>query len=160
MKITNNYDGSSGVYVCALPNEESKNNFLNIIKSTNPPFELTYFNDEAHMTLVYSRDARLDVDGLVFPNELFALPIKFEFWDGHDNDGYLVMSFISKPASDFHNKLLENGAKHSFDDYHPHMTIVHGINKNLVNDWIDNANKSFQSTLVKFDTIKISNCKK
>lgn len=163
MKIVNKgYTGNSGIYVSVSPDDESKKYIREMVKSLNPPFPLDIFDDEAHMTIMYSRNECIDEDQLQFPESIVALPLKFEYWDGHDNDGYLVLKMISKPASDLHQHILELGAEHSFDDYMPHMTIIHGIYnyKKEINDWLKTVNGKCMCHLVYFNKLTIDNCKK
>lgn len=163
MKIVNKgYTGNSGTYVSVSPDDESKKYIREMVKSLNPPFPLDIFDDEAHMTIMYSRHECIDEDQLQFPESIVALPLKFEYWDGHDNDGYLVLKMISKPASDLNQHLLDLGAEHSFDDYTPHMTIIHGIYdyKDKINTWLNSIKGKLHSRLVYFNKITIDNCKK
>lgn len=161
MRKTSDYDGVSGVYVSVNPSENSKAFIRKLISDTKPPFSLDQFDEEAHTTIMYSRNATIDEGRLKIPSDISALPVKLEFWDGHDNDGYLVLSLISKPAKDFHDEVLALGAEHSFKDYHPHMTIRHGLNKESVVGWIEGANDHIKTNtkLIWFDEVKISNCK-
>lgn len=161
MKKKSDYNGQSGVYVSVNPTEESKKFIKNLILSTKPPFQLGQFEDEAHTTIMYSRKAKIDEGKLKIPGNFSALPVKLEFWDGHDGDGYVVLSLISKQAEEFHNEILSLGAEHSFKDYHPHMTILHGLNKDKVSGWIDGANEYIKKNtkLIWYDTVNVGNCK-
>lgn len=162
MKIFNKgYTGKSGIYVSVSPDDGSKNSIREIVKSFNPPFPLDIFDDDAHMTIMYSRHDYIDENKLQIPESIVALTSKFEYWDGHDNDGYLVLKMISKPASDLHQHILELGAEHSFDDYMPHMTIIHGIYnyKKEINEWLQKVNKESILKLVYFNKLTIDNCK-
>lgn len=156
------YKGDSGIYVSVLPTDDSKNVIRETIKNLNPPFPLDMFDDNAHMTIMYSRDEHIDEDQLQLPDSIIALPIKFEYWDGHDNDGYLVLKMISKPASELNEHIISLGAEHSFADYTPHMTIIHKIYdyRDKINEWLEEANKNLNSKLVYFNTAVIDNCKK
>lgn len=156
------YNGESGVYVAVLPTQESKTQILNMIKDLNPPFPLKSFDDEAHMTVVYSRNEHIDSSKIIIPEEIIALSIKFEYWDGHDKDGYLVLKMISEPAQKLHDHILMLGAEHSFKEYSPHMTIIHGISeyKSNIIKWINEINKKFISKIIIFNTMTIDNCKR
>lgn len=163
MKILNNgYDGIGGIYVSVIPDNTSKTHIGEYVKSLSPPFPLDIFDDEAHMTVMYSRTAGIDVNKLEIPKDIVALPLKFEYWDGHDGDGYLVLSMISKPASELHDHILSLGAEHSFEDYSPHMTIIHGISKYKkdITEWLEDANKNFKMNLIHFNMLQYNKCKR
>lgn len=162
MKILNKgYTGNSGIYISVSPDEHSKDTIREMISKLNPPFPLDIFDDEAHMTIMYSRSETIDEDQLQTPDSITALPIKFEYWDGHDKDGYLVLKMVSEPASHFHQHLLDLGAEHSFDDYTPHMTIIHGVYKfrDKINEWLKSIEGKYGSHLVYFNKLTIDNCK-
>jgi len=162
MKIENKgYYGVGGIYISVLPDNTSKSHIGEYVKSLLPPFPLDIFHDEAHMTVMYSKTSGIDVEQMVAPDEIVALPIKFEYWDGHDRDGYLVLSMVSKPASDLHDHILSLGAEHNFDDYSPHMTIIHGIGKykKEIIEWINKSNKNFKMDLIHFNTLQYNRCK-
>jgi aryl carrier-like protein len=47
----------------------------------------------------------------------------FEYWDGHDSDGYLVAVLTSDSLTRLHEEWKRRGARHSFDDYLIHVTL-------------------------------------
>lgn len=116
---------SGGTYVCVLPNAMSKIRLLQIGRLLG--FDLRGDLDELHSTLMYSRghfpfDDRVDTR-LEHP----ATIVDIEHWDGHDNDGYLVLKLKSQSLQERHRYWLDNGLVHSFEDYTPHVTLASGI---------------------------------
>lgn len=51
---------------------------------------------------------------------------KYEYWDGHDNEGYLVAQLVAPDLVRWHNAFADLGAKATFDDYIPHVTLLTG----------------------------------
>ena len=113
------YTGTSGVYVSAIPSDKSVEAIFDLIHEVSPmhthlPIEmLSEFIYEAHMTIMYSRNQTIDVDAFKVDDEILALAHEFDYWSGHDGDGYIVLKVKSAPASKLHDSILEQGAEHS-----------------------------------------------
>jgi hypothetical protein len=84
-----------------------------------PPLEL-------HATLVYSQDSPSveACNHLVDPERHFdGVVTGTEMYEGHDNDGYLVLLIDSPSLQKRHKQWKEIGASHSFDAYKCHITL-------------------------------------
>lgn len=160
--IKTKYTGTSGIYTSATPSIESVSKIVALLESADYPFSLDKFKDEAHMTIMYCRNEAIDADSVSVEDEIIALPLRFEHWNGHDNNGYIVLKCVSKPASDLHDHILGLGAEHSFSDYTPHITISTDVGTTDVTELIEKLTtlvKSKPVFLVNFDTINIEDCK-
>ena len=163
------YTGTNGTYVSITPTQESKRALADLIERHHPGiFDLSKFVYQAHMTIVYSREyvMKLDpfIDGVQQVDFMHGLPIKFEFWDGHDGDGYMVLKLVSKDATQLNKLAISAGAKHSFDDYTPHITIQDKLNhaKNFNKSIVDEMNEHINqyASLLEFNKIIIDDIRK
>lgn len=116
---------SSGTYVCVLPDDESRgflSHIANSLRVHADPYEL-------HSTLMYAKGC-FPKNASYSRRATFGARIKgIEYWDGHDNDGYLVVILDSPGLVNRHRYWTEHGLKHSFDDYTPHVTLATRIEK-------------------------------
>lgn len=114
----------SGAYVSVTPDNDGIRTLSEIAITLGVVTDV----DKLHCTLSYARDcvptARA-VPTLHFGAKVAGL----EFWDGHDNDGYLVVILDSPDLVARNRYWTEQGLKHSFDDYTPHSTLIHKIDK-------------------------------
>jgi hypothetical protein len=162
---SNEYTGTSGIYVAAIPTKSDVEHISSLVKSLDAPFSLDKFNKEAHMTINYSRKKSVDVESIKFPdNGLVGLGFKLDYWLGHDEAGYVVLRVISKGASDLHEHVLSLGAEHSFSTYDSHMTICDSAatkDPDVITNWINKANDYLKtnSFIIHFDSFTISDCK-
>lgn len=116
---------SGGTYVCVLPNAMSKIRLLQIGRLLGE--DLRDQLDELHTTLMYSR-GHFPINDRPNPRlEHQATIVDIEHWDGHDNDGYLVLKLKSQSLQERHRYWSDNGLVHSFEDYTPHVTLASGI---------------------------------
>lgn len=124
MRISLSYTGKSGLYVSVTP--VGMISVLSRLREFRIPN--LYGISKLHATLLYSRDR---APALVVAQQLLtsgqgtrypAKPIKFEYWEGHDKVGYLVLKLESKALVERHKEWAELG-QHSFE-YTPHMTIA------------------------------------
>lgn len=170
MKINQStYNGNSGIYIAVEPTHESMKKIHDVLLTLNCPVPLDQFKDEAHMTVVYSRQQAIKdltaVHKFASDNPTInALTTQLEFWEGHDKSGYLVLKMTSALSRMLNGIAINSGAKHSFDDYTPHMTILNGFNEDQqskIQEWIKTANGILTSIpfLVEFDKIIIDDCK-
>jgi hypothetical protein len=66
----------------------------------------------------FARDLSIKAD------QKFVAFIKgIEFWDGHDGDGYLVVTLDSPDLQELNRDWAARGLVHSFPDYSPHVTL-------------------------------------
>jgi hypothetical protein len=145
MKISTRYSGLSGLYACVYP-ARGLRQYLEIVENHIPEVQI---QDELHCTLMYSRNAQpspLIAAQLVNtgPSSFYAIPKCFDYWDGHDNEGYLVLRVESEALNKRHMEWRRAGARHSFPDYESHITMCtgHKVSKELLasmNESLDNS---------------------
>lgn len=157
------FNGNSGVYVSAIPVDTDIVYIKNLVSKLDPDFSLDKFYDEAHMTIVYSRDSTISIKDInIDEKEFVGLCYKFEYWSGHDSSGYVVLRLFCKSASDVHNHILDIGAEHSFASYDPHITICDecSTNESDILKWIDKANTFIDKNqfVIRFNKINIEDC--
>ena len=134
------FDGTKGCYVSVSVLQDPE-----IRLPVNLPWSL---GSDLHCTIVYSREsapsypeALYDVDDKTV---YIAKLVELEYWDGHDNDGYLVAK-LDCPELNARNKFwIAKGCKHSFDDYTPHVTLAKNF---LVTDQLRDMIASFNIAL-------------
>lgn len=83
--------------------------------------------ENLHCTIIYGKGYNPNIDEVKQLNKTFK-PISgtiydFDYWDGHDNIGYLVLKVSSDYLIDRHNKYKKLGVKPTFD-YSPHITLA------------------------------------
>lgn len=125
-KTYRSYTGEVGCYVSVVPDVDSQ------MKLVDWAQRLGYWLDPVqestlHCTIVYSKDgAPLSYD--IDPRACFKARLRgFEFWEGHDNSGYLVATLESPALAERHNYWVAAGADHSFSEYAPHVTLLRGV---------------------------------
>tara|TARA_B100000700_G_scaffold88627_1_gene99935 strand:- start:51726 stop:52160 length:435 start_codon:yes stop_codon:yes gene_type:complete len=78
-----------------------------------------------HSTLMYSPELAPEPDTFTsYPSRATAQCRKVEYFPGHNNAGYLVATLDSDDLQSEHLRLKENGAKHTYDPYKPHVTLA------------------------------------
>lgn len=158
------YTKENGIYVCAELSKKSLDVLNKWLIETNPPFSIEYYQNEAHMTIMYSKHSYANLKFLEFPTDnIFGLSIAFEYWEGHDKDGYVVLKIISDAAKNLNKRISDSGAEHSFNDYTSHVTINNKVGPvtDDVKHWLEIATAKIKKTpfILEFDAIKISDCK-
>ena len=162
--------GNGSTYACLVPASGETKRLLDLVVSTRPPFNPTTLRDGAHVTLVYSREAQVDVTaldagmlGIQFPC-VEARVVSVEYWEGHDKDGYAVLKLDSPQAAALNKSFQAAGAKHSFDDYQAHMTICGKVGPQTaeVSEWLQRINKYLDGNKFElcFDKVKVEDIKK
>lgn len=115
---------SSGAYVSVMPDAQGLQTLANIAVALGVVSD----PDEMHCTLSYAKGCT--TKAVANPNLRFGAKIKgIEYWDGHDNDGYLVVMLYSSDLKNRNRYWTARGLKHSFQDYTPHTTLVSKIEK-------------------------------
>lgn len=174
-------------YASLLPVKGSTQHLLSVIVNTMPPFDPNTLREYPHVTLVYSRDAGIEIApprvtdttnpaAIVEDDEidLQSLAAEYpnvvgkvtgvEYWEGHDKDGYAVLKLDCPDASSISGLLQMAGAKHSFDEYQAHMTICGKVGPltPAVTEWMDRANKALASEKIEvtFDRMVIEDSRK
>lgn len=144
------FSGQSGLYASVVPVYGTRD-LWSRLTDTFKKFEvIPEPEDELHVTLMYSREHAPDVFHLenMFADPLHSIhakPSRLEYWNGHDNDGYVVLHLESEDLHRRHAHYKEIGCTHSFEDYAPHMTVVKGLdNTPDVQAAIDEINKHLQ----------------
>lgn len=154
----NNYDPQRGVYAAAFMTKTSERLLRNKLRLNN--------RHELHCTLVYSREVPIGeeqvqtlMNGLMrdqLPNQK-AEVVEVVKWDGHDG-AYVVMKLKSKGLTDIHKRLKKAGAKHSFPDYQPHVTL---FDKRMATEMsekdVECLNQSLKGIVFYFDRILLEN---
>ena len=116
---------SSGTYVCALPDKDAVATLLRI----GDYLGIKVDSSELHCTLSYAKGC-FPKGAKTSKSRQFTAVVKgLEFWDGHDNDGYLVVLLESPSLTQRNQYWAAHGLKHSFDDYSPHVTLVSKLDK-------------------------------
>lgn len=116
---------SSGTYVCVLPDEESTATLLRI----GDYLGIKVDSSELHCTLSYAKGCFPKQAKTSKARRFSARIAGLQFWDGHDNDGYLVVMLDSLSLIQRNQYWAAHGLKHSFDDYSPHVTLVSKLDK-------------------------------
>lgn len=165
LKVNNSYGGSGGIYVSAIPTKESIDTIMGFLKSNGYPLSLDKFQEDAHMTIMYSKKASINTNEIIVPDSIIALSLELDIWDGHDHDGYLVLKVTSNPAKELHDHLDTLGGEHSFKTYEPHISINSKLysesDPRTIKDWSMTVNGLLrnQPFLVRFDSLNIEDCK-
>lgn len=118
---------------------------------------------DVHCTVMYSTKSIDNNIAKQFSKNLYnGYAKKFEYWDGHDNAGYLVLKLESDDLSSEHKRLKENGCKPTFDSYSPHITIQTPIEKQKAQKMVDIGNNDLDNKGLplkfhnqKLDTLKL-----
>ena len=116
---------SGGTYICVLPDQDSIKTLLRI----GDYLGLRVDSTELHCTLSYARSCFPKAAKTSKRRTFTATITGLQFWDGHDNDGYLVVTLDSPSLVERNRYWAEHGLKHSFDDYSPHVTLVSKLDK-------------------------------
>ena len=116
------YTGSNGLYSAVQPQESSKKFLLALAK------QLGFDIDPAklHVTVMYSKTgANGNVD--CEPERMYRCKFKkLQYWDGHDNKGYISAALESPELEEEHNRLKALGCEPTFTPYEPHCTLWSG----------------------------------
>lgn len=149
---------SSGTYVCALPDNKSRTKLVHISSALGHPISVEE-SEDLHSTVIYSKGAfpsKFDFSRQYFGAKITGL----EFWDGHDNDGYVVVTLDSPDLTAENRRWTTLGLKHSFEDYTPHVTLFSKIDK--TEDLIQRINRltsKVAGTTLIFDQLQLEGLK-
>ena len=128
-------DNENGLYISVIPTAAAVRNLQPIIDAIQS-FGLTYTGmPNLHVTVLYSKTSVTDLDALykgseIDPSNFFVANIlKFEYWEGHKNQGVLVLKLKCPQLEKVHYELREQGYKVSFPDYQPHMTFIDNLHE-------------------------------
>lgn len=116
------FNGQAGLYVSRVLDELSSIKLTDFVHK----YALAEMSEEdfqeLHCTIIGSPDCIVrDLTPVNQP--CAARVIRFEFWEGHDNAGYLVAILQSQALQQIHTLWQARGATHTFEEYQPHITI-------------------------------------
>lgn len=119
------YTSKIGMYSSVAPIPSSVSTLLKWQKELNIRGARQAPQDELHCTVMWSKVVPncegIDVD----PDMDYVAKLDhFEYWDGHDKDGYLVAVLTSPGLSHRHTQWKLRGAVSSFPDYVSHVTLA------------------------------------
>lgn len=115
------YTGEVGCFVSVEPDVDSRMKLTDWINRLG--FELDALEEaRLHCTVMHSRDSA-PLSFSTDPSTYTARLKGFEFWEGHDNAGYLVATLQSAGLSERHSYWQAVGADHRFGVYQPHVTL-------------------------------------
>ena len=121
------FTGDTGVYVSVVPTDGSLIHLSTWAAKLGFPMN-NKEAEELHCTVIYSKIPIDPVLATCNPKKVHTARFShFEYWDGHDKEGYLVCVLQSKDLQELHRKWLSLGAIHSFEDYTPHVTLKTGL---------------------------------
>lgn len=115
-----------GLYISVVPDKESLQKLSEFCKRNFGKVDL----EDIHCTLMYSEVGIARGVALKFSKPRYiAYADYFEYWEGHDKAGYLVLKLRSEELEEEHSRLKVAGCKPTYDIYSPHITIVTPIDK-------------------------------
>lgn len=144
------YTGTAGAYVSVSPIDIYVKVLGKWAEELGFPFDAKRL-DSLHCTVVWSKQTvnNTSVDSSFHH---VAKLNRFEYWDGHDNDGYLVAIFDSPSLVHLNKKWVNRGAAHSFSDYTPHLTLKDKfVPDQELFDKISSLSKKYKGTLISFN---------
>lgn len=119
--------GDNGVYVSRILEPLSVQRLVDFVHEHALCQMSEHDIEELHCTIMYSptgisSDHR-DNDLSPIPLVCAARVVRFEFWPGHDDDGYLVAVLKSDMLQSIHNLWKLRGCIPTFPEYKPHVTV-------------------------------------
>ena len=100
-----------------------------------------------HCTIMYcaKRQCSPGLKRFELPALIASVPISgFEYWDGHDDEGYIV-AVLDSPLMKERNAFWTSvGLKHSFDDYTAHVTLRTGAPAKALKTKIEAINEAYK----------------
>jgi hypothetical protein len=148
-----------GFYSAVHLDQESYQTLSQFCKR-NFPFDLP---DDVHCTVMYSTKSIDPTDSTKYSKPVYqAYADHFEFWDGHDKSGYLVLKLVSTDLQNEHQRLKKLGCNPTFENYSPHITIKTPIEKSMAKPLVDIGNNDLDDLGIKLsftnqtiDTLKL-----
>lgn len=132
----------AGIYCWLDPDEESLLILQRLMRHC--PFKTENLT-KLHTTVLYCKgpiplNIQVPEDRPI-PAELSFL----EIWKDHEDDYIVVGRLVSDELQDLHKSLVDQGLKHSFDDYAPHITLAKGLKLDAAARlWIDQRNRELR----------------
>jgi hypothetical protein len=157
-RVARPYDRTAGTYVYVEPKISDCVNISTWSKHLGIPIPKETLTD-LHCTVMWSKDVTNDAS--CDPSQAHVAQLDhFEYWDGHDGDGYIVAVLTSWDLHQLHNKWKLRGCRHSFPDYMPHVTLMSKIRpSDVLLRRLESASKSLYGTPIVFLNEQIENAK-
>lgn len=141
------YSGAHGFYCCIYPHHQIGLPTLRSIVKTvagvelEDPSKVDKESISFHCTVMYSKSALTGCSvaeaqriARQMTGPVQARVERFNYWDGHDNEGYLVAELYAPDLARWHNVWKDLGAIPTFDEYLPHVTLATGEQAKAVKD--------------------------
>ncbi len=126
MEAALSYDILPSLYVQLVPDAEGLRNIRRIANFLRLPVL-----DDYHCTVMHSpyRGISEAVARVMVSREpeFIAESSGIVWWPGHNNKGYLVLQLFSAALFEFHKRFKRAGARSTFPDYRPHITLAEGV---------------------------------
>ena len=126
MEAAFSYDILPSLYVQLVPDIEGLRNIRRIANFLRLPVL-----DDYHCTVMHSpyRGISEAVARVMVSREpeFIVEPNGIVWWPGHNNKGYLVLQLFSAALFEFHKRFKRAGARSTFPDYRPHITLAEGV---------------------------------
>lgn len=120
---------SAGTYVSVTPNAAAIKYLQQLASALGIPLDAAGC-EELHCTLIHAKGTFANNPAsdpaLVYPARIKDI----QFWNGHNNEGYIVAVLDSPTLEARHKVWLQRGLVHSFADYTPHVTLKTGVKMN------------------------------
>ena len=119
--------GENGIYVSRVPDPLSTERLVDFVHEHALCRMSDRDIDELHCTIMYSptglssEATESDIQPVPFP--VAARIVRFEFWPGHDDDGYLVACLQSDALQSIHKLWRLRGGIPTYSVYQPHITV-------------------------------------
>lgn len=116
-----------GTYAKLVPNEETRNKILIILKMFN--LENHASPHDLHVTVIYSRKECPTLGEASIGLPIVATGKAFSIYPNSDGGKCLVLELESENLHLLHKQLrTEHGATHDFESYNPHITLSYDFN--------------------------------
>lgn len=146
-----------GVYASCTYTESSLEALAEWLEDHIDIIPVPVTSNKIHTTIVYSHK-RFEVSDEHI-DQLNSKIGDFEFKPkgitllGDENSKALVLLLDADPLISIHEKLLEHGASHGFDEYIPHVTIAYEVPENFDVSPIKIPNFTLQPDKIKFEPL-------
>lgn len=120
--------GDNGIYVSRIPEPLSVQRLVDFVHEHALCRMSDKDIDELHCTIMFSpagivNEESKDNDLNAVPFTVAARVVRFEFWPGRDEDGYLVALLQSPALESIHKLWRLRGCIPTFEEFKPHITI-------------------------------------
>jgi hypothetical protein len=116
------YTGEVGCFVSVEPDVDTQMKLLDWVNRLG--FELDAMEEaRLHCTVVHSKEGAPLSYNIDTSTRFVGRLQNIEFWEGHDQAGYLVATLQSPDLQARHRYWVAGGADHSFGAYAPHVTL-------------------------------------